>query len=179
MRAGHIGFDLRMSQFLVSGRSAVRFRSPALAFRTVILTACLPRARWLSSLALFGLGEFGPRGVSHRVSQGTLALAGRMQVDQHSTWAVVAHPRHEFPRIGTRSGGELVAGMPQIMKVDPGQPDCSERGEPDATAEVRIGQRRASRTSERKRSATRKRGEVLTQVRRDQIGESDDAATSP
>jgi len=51
MRAGHIGFDLRMSQFLVSGRSAVRFRSPALAFRTVILTACLPRARWLSSLA--------------------------------------------------------------------------------------------------------------------------------
>ena len=39
------------TDLLVSGRSAVRIRSPALVFRTIIVISCPPRARWLSGLA--------------------------------------------------------------------------------------------------------------------------------
>ena len=37
----------------------------------------------------------------------------------------MAHPCHEFPRIRARIGGELVAGMAQVVNVDAFQADHS------------------------------------------------------
>ena len=53
----------------------------------------------------------------------------------------MAHPCHEFPRIRARIGGELVAGMAQVVNVDAFQADSGERGTPDPSPEVGVGQR--------------------------------------
>jgi hypothetical protein len=164
---------------LVSGRSAVRIRSPALVFRTIILSPCFPRARWLSCLGLLGLGEFGPSGLGYRVGQGALTCSGGVQVDQRGTRAVVAHPRHEFIGVRARVSGELVAGMPQVVTADTGQADRSERGKPDTASEVRVHQRASSRAGEGQRGTIGKRGEVLAQLRHDQVSEDDDPTTGP
>jgi hypothetical protein len=48
----------------------------------------------------------------------------------------VAHPCHEFPRIRARIGGELVAGMAQVVNVNAFQADRGERREPDPPPEL-------------------------------------------
>jgi hypothetical protein len=40
-----------------------------------------------------------------------------VQLDERGTLAVVSYPGHEFLGIGARIGGELVAGVPQVVKV--------------------------------------------------------------
>jgi hypothetical protein len=45
-------------------------------------------------------------------------------VDQRRPFAVVAHPNHEVPKPGPR-GGESVAGVPQVMDVQPFGPRSS------------------------------------------------------
>jgi hypothetical protein len=62
---------------LVSGRSAVRIRSPALVFRTVITVSCHPRARLAGLLAVLGLCQPGPSSRGHRSGQGALPLVRR------------------------------------------------------------------------------------------------------
>ena len=41
-----------------------------------------------------------------------------MQVDHGGALAVVSHTDHEFPKVRARVGGELVAGMPQVVKKE-------------------------------------------------------------
>jgi hypothetical protein len=52
----------------------------------------------------------------------------------------VAHPGHEFARVGARVGDELIAGVPKVVEVemDAGQPGRLEGGQPDAAAEIRV-----------------------------------------
>jgi hypothetical protein len=94
-RGGRIASDLRVSRFLVSGRSAVRIRSPALGFRRVIPTSCLPSARSARLLGLLGLGQLGPSSLSHRIGQGALSLIRRVQIYQRGALAIVPHPDHK------------------------------------------------------------------------------------
>jgi hypothetical protein len=61
-----------------------------------------------------------------------------VQVDQRSALAVVAHPGHEFFEIRSRVGGELVAGVSQVVQVDAFQADSGQSREPDAVAEIRV-----------------------------------------
>jgi hypothetical protein len=63
-----------------------------------------------------------------------------VQVGQRGALAVVSHPDHEFLGIRARVGGELISGVPQVVKVDALQADSGESRQPDA-AEVRVRQR--------------------------------------
>ena len=49
------------------------------------------------------------------------------------------HTDHEFLKVRARVGGELVAGVPQVVKMDALQADSGQRGKPDAAAEVQGG----------------------------------------
>ena len=79
--------------------------------------------------------------------------------------------------IRARIGGELVAGMAQVVNVDAFQADHDERRTPDPPPEVGVGQRRALRTGERE-STGRNRAEMLAQAGHDQVCEVNHAATS-
>ena len=93
----------------------------------VILTACHPRARSARFRGLLGLCQLGPSSLSHRVGQGALPPVRRVDVDQRGARTVVAYPCHEFLRIRGRIGGELVAGMAQVVNVDAFKADRDER----------------------------------------------------
>jgi hypothetical protein len=117
-----VGEPRLRAMLLVSGRSAVRIRSPALGFRTNIPTSCLPRARSARLLSLPRPCQFSPGSLAHRIGQGALPLVRGVQIDQRGALAVVPHPDHEFPGIRARIGCELIAGMAQVaawLKVDP------------------------------------------------------------
>jgi hypothetical protein len=49
-----------------------------------------------------------------------------MHIDQGSAGAAVAHPVHHLPEGGAGRGGEVVPGMPQIVKVHISQPSLSQ-----------------------------------------------------
>jgi UTRA domain len=98
---------------LVSGRLAVRIRSPALGFRTIIPTSCLPRARSVRLRGLLGLCQFGPSSLSHRIGQGALSLIRRVQINQRGALAVVPHPDHKFPGIRARIGRRYTSNDPR------------------------------------------------------------------
>jgi hypothetical protein len=53
----------------------------------------------------------------------------------------MAHPIHQLPQIGTLSGGQIVAGMPEIMEVHTGQTGPLAGCQPDAATEVAMTQR--------------------------------------
>ena len=91
----------------------------------------------------------------------------------------MAHPGHEFAGIRARIGTELIAGMPQIVEVNARQTGCFESGQPDAVAEVGVCQRRTARAGEDEQCVLGKCVKVLAQVRCDQVGEGDDAASGP
>jgi hypothetical protein len=54
-----------------------------------------------------------------------LAFGGHVEVDERGPRAVVAHVLHQFAKARARVGGELVAGMAQVVKVNAGQADSS------------------------------------------------------
>jgi hypothetical protein len=60
--------------------------------------------------------------------------------NQRGAGTIVAHPGHEFARVGARVGDELIAGVPKVVEVemDAGQPGRLEGGQPDAAAEIRV-----------------------------------------
>ena len=89
----------------------------------------------------------------------------------------MAHRCHEFLRIRARIGGELVAGMAQVVNVDAFQADRGERRNPDPPPEVGVGQRCALGTGECE-STGRNPAEMLAQVGHDQVCEVNNAATS-
>jgi hypothetical protein len=93
-----------------------------------------------------------------------------VQVDHGGVLAVVSHPDHEFPGVRARVGGELLAGVPQVVKVNALQADGGENGQPHTAAEVGVRERRAGRGSEDERRRRGKLGQVLTKIRRDQLG---------
>jgi len=76
-------------------------------------------------------------------------------------------------------GGELVPGVPQVVKVNALQADSGQRGQPDPIADIRVGQRRAGRAGEDQRPRRGKPAQVLAHVGNDQIGEGHDAQTCP
>jgi hypothetical protein len=67
--------------------------------------------------------------------------------------------------------------MAQVVNMDAIEADDGERGNPDPTPEVGIGQRCAPGTSERE-STGRNRAEVLGQVWDDRVCEVDHATAS-
>ena len=84
----------------------------------------------LGILALRGLGEFSPSGIAYGVRQGPLSRRRRVQVDERGAFGVVPHPHHEFPEVRARVGGELVPGVPQVVKVNALQADSGQGGKP-------------------------------------------------
>jgi hypothetical protein len=78
------------------------------------VAACPSRARSIR----FGLAECLAGELANLASDDTLTCIGRVQVDQRSPRGVVAHSRHQLTEIRTRFGGELVARVPQVVKVD-------------------------------------------------------------
>jgi hypothetical protein len=60
----------------------------------------------------------------------------------------VPHAIHQLTQVGTRIGGELVTGMPQIVKVDHREPGSAKSWPPDAAAEVTEPQRATFGTGE-------------------------------
>jgi hypothetical protein len=75
------------------------------------------------------------------------------------------HAVHQLPKVGACRGGELVAGMPQIMEVDTSKARCGEGGQPVATPEVGVAKGASSRTGEYERVvlAVSESGEMLAQ----------------
>ena len=51
-------------------------------------------------------------------------------VDHPGPPGVVAHPRHQVTQPGPAVGGELVAGVPQVVKVQPWRADRLDRVRP-------------------------------------------------
>jgi hypothetical protein len=72
------------------------------------------------------------------------------------------------------SAGELVAGMAQVVNVEAFHADSGERRNPDPAPEVGVRQSSALREN-----TGRNRGEMLAQIRHDQVCEVDHAAASP
>jgi len=103
--------------------------------------SCHSRASWLGILGLRGLGEFSPSGIAYGVRQGSLSRRRRVQVDERGAFGVVPHPGHEFPEVRARVDGELVSGVPQVVKMNALQADGGQGGKPHAVAEIRVRQR--------------------------------------
>jgi len=110
---------------LVSGRSAVRIRSPARGFRTIIPTSCLLRARSARLRGLLGLCQFGPGSLSHRIGQGALPLVRRMQIKSGAYGAAGALRRRALRLGAPGRHGRRVDQLPQINHAHPaGQLRC-------------------------------------------------------
>ena len=62
-----------------------------------------------------------------RVRDDVICLAGRVLVDDRRVHAVVSHPRHEITRAYPGCRREGVAGVPKIVKVEPGRADGLEQ----------------------------------------------------
>jgi len=63
-----------------------------------------------------------------------------MQVQHRGTGRRVPHPVHEFPQAGAFVCGELVTGMPQVVKVDRWETYRLKRWQPDAAVEIAVPQ---------------------------------------
>ena len=94
-----------------------------------------------------------------------------------STALVVAHPCHKFSRVRARISDELIAGVSQVVEVNAREPGRFEGGQPDTVAEVGVGQRRACRADEDELCVLGECFKVLPQVRGDQVGIAEDAAS--
>src|ERR1700722_18998263 len=57
------------------------------------------------------------------VGYGLVRAARLVLVDHRGALGVVAHARHEIAQPGPAVGGELVAGVPQVVEVEPWQAD--------------------------------------------------------
>jgi len=57
-----------------------------------------------------------------RIRDLAVGLLRRVLVDQDGPHTVVTHPGHEVSKRPTAVGGEQVAGVPQIVEVQPGAP---------------------------------------------------------
>src|SRR5690242_638997 len=102
-----------------------------------------------------------------------------MQVDQCCASAAMAHALHQFPQVGTGLGGQVIAGVAQVVKMHTGQLNGLSCLDPYAAAEVPSAQRHAGKASEDEgiiigRSAA---GKVPSQVGDQSRGEDNDAAT--
>jgi hypothetical protein len=87
--------------------------------------------------------------MSLTVSARPLSLIAAVQVDQRGARAAVAHPVHQLAlRLAPGVRGERVARMPQVMKMDAGQPGRRHGREPDAPPEIAVMQRAAARAGE-------------------------------
>lgn len=57
-------------------------------------------------------------------------LAGLMLVDDRGPLAVVTHPRHQVRQPGAAAGGQVVSGVPEIVKVQAFRADRADRMRP-------------------------------------------------
>src|SRR5438034_531938 len=91
--------------------------------------------------------------------------------------AAVAHPFHELPQASTCLGGERVACMTQIVKVDGWEPASFDGPGPGTTAEVAVPQRGAGWTCEDKRVGfgSGELSQMAGQVGHDEVWEGDSA----
>jgi hypothetical protein len=87
----------------------------------------LPRARCVPDRGLFGFNA-----PADLVSDHLVAQRRAMLVDVGGPGRAVAHPVHEFAQAGPGLGGQGVAGMPQVVKVDADEPGRFERRAPNA-----------------------------------------------
>ena len=92
----------------------------------------------------------------------------------------MAHSFHEFPEVGTCLGGECVACVPQIVKVDGREPGSFDGLRPGTTTEVAGPQRGAGRACENERVSfgSGELGQVAGQVAV-RSGEVNPASTAP
>jgi hypothetical protein len=81
------------------------------------------------------LGTFGFGAPADLVSEHLVAKRRAVLVDQRSARGAVAHPVHEFAKASLGLTRQRVTGMPQVVKVDIGQPGSFQRLAP-LTGEV-------------------------------------------
>ena len=60
----------------------------------------------------------------------------------------MAHAVHQLSEVRARLGRELVAGVPQVMKMNTGQADRGSSRHPGATVEIAVTERGALGASE-------------------------------
>src|SRR5690242_7197142 len=106
-----------------------------------------------------------------------MAIRRGVKVDQRGAFGVLPHPSHELPEVSARIGGELIAGVPQVVEVNVFKTYSGQRGKPDTPPEVRMRKRRSCRAAEHERGRKRNPPQVLPQVKIDQLRERDDAGT--
>lgn len=56
--------------------------------------------------------------VVHRVRDASVSVGRGVLVDQRCAHGAVPHPVHQLARRGADIGGELVAGVPQVVEVE-------------------------------------------------------------
>ena len=87
------------------------------------------------------LRAFGFGSSADLVSDHLVAQRRAMLVDQRSARGAVAHPVHEFAEASSGLTGQRVTGMPQVVKVNAGQPGRLKaylrRARPDGQARLR------------------------------------------
>ena len=71
-----------------------------------------------------------------------------MQVDQRGPAAGVAHALHQLPEVGAGLGDQVVAGMPEVVEVDPIEVGSGDRRNPDPVAERGVTEQLAFRAGE-------------------------------
>ena len=71
-----------------------------------------------------------PGCLADRISQHALPFVGRVQVDQCSARAAMAHAVHQFAQVCASISGQGVSRMPQVVKMDIGQSGLSYGGKP-------------------------------------------------
>ena len=101
-----------------------------------------------------------------------------MQLDERGTLAVVSHPGHEFLGIGARIGGELVAGVPQVVKVKASRPTAVRAGSQTRRRKLECASRDPVELAKTNRPR-REPVQVRARVGNDQLGEVQDADTGP
>jgi hypothetical protein len=137
------------------------------------------------AVVLVALGVLVPLGLDVRVDRardGLVRPACLVLVDQRGTLAVVAHPCHEISQPRSAGRGEVVAGVPQIMEVQPLHTDGPHRVRPGRhPVEVAPPQRAAHRAGEDQCSGLvlDEDCQVLAQYRDDRLGNAHDATARP
>ena len=83
----------------------------------VIFPACHIRAT--ASGISRRLAELGLNPSGYRVGQRVLTLVVGVQVDKRGTAGRVAHAFHQLTEVGTGLGDQAIAGVAEIMKMEP------------------------------------------------------------
>ena len=147
------------------GISAPPFRRP-LACRVL-------RARWLAACTATGQPGCSLHLLLSELAQSLrdflLPLAAAVLIDQCRAGRCVAHTVHQLAEGCSRPGNQVIARVPEIMKMQRPNPGLLDRGQPDTVAEIAMPQRHAIRPGEhqRIRNICCDRGKMLPQHRDD------------